>query len=343
MGVVMYQMLAGRPPFEAETYAALVLMVGNEPPAPFHVPVPPGLRDIVLRCLEKDPKNRIQNVGDLAKQLAPYASDPLSAQQSADRAIRILAARASQPAYPQLARSSAAGLGLTPPALTPKSWNHTNGSSLSGSAGQVGTQMVRSGRGKVIALVAGLCVAAGVGGFLIASGRTDKSTHVAAPAQQPTEVKATTVSTTPDTTAPTTPNPVTDTAKTATPGTATPGPATSATSDTAKTDAAKNDTAKTNATKTASDPAKTDASKSATDTAKADASKTASKTDAAKTDTAKTETTKTVAKTDTAKSQTTKTAAKSASHSTSHATHSTHTTHTTHTTKKDDDLFDDRH
>ena len=62
-----------------------------------------------------------------------------------------------------------AGMGLTPPpALTPKSWNHTsgslNGSSLSAGAGQVGTQVVRGGRSKVIATVAGLCVAAGVGG-----------------------------------------------------------------------------------------------------------------------------------------------------------------------------------
>ena len=42
MGVVMYQMLAGRPPFEAETYAGLVLKVGNEPPAQLHIPIPPA-------------------------------------------------------------------------------------------------------------------------------------------------------------------------------------------------------------------------------------------------------------------------------------------------------------
>ena len=253
MGVVMYQLLAGRPPFEAETYAALVLMVGHDPPAPLHVPVPAGLRDIVWRCLEKDPKNRIQNVGELAKMLAPYASDPLSAQQSADRAMRILSARASQAGFAQLGGLNQ-GVGLTPPpALTPKSWNHnTNGSSLSAGAGQVGTVMVRSGRGKVIAAVAGLCVAAGVGGFLIASGRKggDNSTHVAAPtaADQPTEVKANTISTTPDPTKSTTP-------------------------DTAKTDTAKTDTAKTDATKTA---VKTDATKT-------DATKTAAKTDTTKT------------------------------------------------------------
>src|SRR5688572_10177110 len=91
MGVVMYQLLQGRPPFEAETYAQLVIKVGTEKPTPFHVQLPPGLQDIVFRCLEKDPKNRIQNVGELARMLAPYAPDPLSAQQSAERASRILA------------------------------------------------------------------------------------------------------------------------------------------------------------------------------------------------------------------------------------------------------------
>src|SRR5262245_59767428 len=90
IGVVMYQLLAGRPPFEAETYAQLVLQVGTAPPAPLHVPLPPGLQDIVLRCLEKDPNKRIQNVGELARMLAPYASDPMSAQQSAERSSRIL-------------------------------------------------------------------------------------------------------------------------------------------------------------------------------------------------------------------------------------------------------------
>lgn len=331
MGVVMYQLLAGRPPFEAETYAALVLMVGHEPPAPLHVAVPAGLKDIVFRCLEKDPNNRIQNVGELARMLAPYASDPLSAQQSAERAARVLAVRGSQAVYPQLGGLNM-GNGLTvPPALTPKSWNHTNGSSLSAGVGQVGTQVVRTSRGKVIAAVAGLCIAAGTGGFLVANSRKgDSSTHVAAPASQPTEVKATT---TPMHTTPT--PPPTDTAKT----------------DTVKTDAVKTDTAKSDAVKT--DTSKTDAVK--TDAVKPDPAKTdPAKTDTAKTDPAKTDTTKSVtAKTDAGKTTTTKgvatktetrtktAAAKTSSKSTT-AKATSKTTKST-GTKKDDDLFDDRH
>ncbi|MEO6775908.1 MAG: serine/threonine-protein kinase [Kofleriaceae bacterium] len=189
MGVVMYQMLAGRPPFEAETYAELVLKVGTEPPAPLHTPLPAGLETIVLRCLEKAPKNRIQSVGELARMLAPYASDPLSAQQSAERATRIL----TQPRNSNMSLSSisvgsvgsvgSGGMGLTPsPALTPKSWSRTGGSSLGGAAGQIGASATRGGRGLVIAGVAILIVAAGAGGFVVATSMTKTvETHVGAP------------------------------------------------------------------------------------------------------------------------------------------------------------------
>jgi len=168
IGVVMYQLLAGRPPFEAETYAQLVLKVGTAAPAPLHITLPPGLQDIVLRCLEKDPGRRLQTVGELARMLAPYASDPLSAQQAAERASRILTS--SRGAHPgALLPGAGGGLSLTPPAVTPRSWNH-DGSSVSGSAGQLGTKNVRRpSRAYVIGGVAALCIAAGVGGFFIAT------------------------------------------------------------------------------------------------------------------------------------------------------------------------------
>jgi serine/threonine-protein kinase len=228
MGVVMYQLLAGRPPFEAETYAQLVLKVGNEPPAPLHIPLPPGLQQIVFRCLEKKPENRIQTVGELARMLAPYASDPLSAQQSAERAYRILnTTRGSVSAF-AMSGSAAAGMGLTPvPQLTPKSWNATNGSSLNAGAGQVGTKVVRSGgRGLIIAGVATLCIAAGVGGFVIASsmkkgGDTKAAAHTTE--ETTTTTTPTTMTTMPSTA--TTPATATPTAGTTSPiSTSTSGP-----------------------------------------------------------------------------------------------------------------------
>src|SRR5688572_3707569 len=95
IGVVMYQLITGRPPFSGDSYAELVLKVNQDPPAPFMTPLPPGLGDVILRCLEKNPAMRPQTVGELARQLAPYASDPVSAAQSATRSTRILQHRTS--------------------------------------------------------------------------------------------------------------------------------------------------------------------------------------------------------------------------------------------------------
>ncbi|HEY1814095.1 MAG TPA: serine/threonine-protein kinase [Kofleriaceae bacterium] len=194
IGVVMYQMLVGRPPFEAETYAELVLKVGTDPPAPLYgIQLPAGLDTIVMRCLEKDPNNRVQNVGELARMLAPYASDPLSAQQSAERATRILTQPKDRMSLSQVSVGmGSGGMGLTPPPnATPHSWNK---SSVGGAAGQMGasTAVVRGGRGMVIAGVAALCVAAGVGGFVIANSMSNKSPAVSTitPASQPVAAPA---------------------------------------------------------------------------------------------------------------------------------------------------------
>jgi serine/threonine-protein kinase len=356
MGVVMYQLLAGRPPFEAETYAQLVLKVGTESPAPLHqVALPPGLQEIVLRCLEKKPENRIQSVGELARMLAPYASDPMSAQQSAERSSRILTTpRGAQPGFP-LAGSSSGGLMMPPPALTPKSWHSTNGSSLSGGAGQIGTKVVRKGRGLVIAGVATMCILAGVGGFVIASSMSSKSTRSAAKQETVQRVPMPSTAATPPP-AVTTPTPATTSVPT--PSTATAVATPSVKTDVAKTAATKTDGAKTDAAKSAAvktattktDATKTDGAK--TDGAKTDAAKTtAVKTDAAKTNAAKSTETKTdTTNSDATKSDATKAVAKPTATKTAKITKSTATksksksTKSTKTTKAkaDDDLFDDR-
>ncbi|MGV9536539.1 protein kinase domain-containing protein [Streptosporangium sandarakinum] len=55
LGVVAYECLAGRPPFVSETQVAIALMhIGQEPP-PLPESVPQAVRDLVMRCLAKDP------------------------------------------------------------------------------------------------------------------------------------------------------------------------------------------------------------------------------------------------------------------------------------------------
>jgi serine/threonine-protein kinase len=186
IGVVMYQLVSGRPPFAGESYAELVLKVGLEPPAPMPVPLPPGLGDIILRCLEKDPAQRHQNVGELARLLAPYATDPTAAAQSATRAARILLQRSSLQGVQGLPVAIGGGLTapipISPAQLTPRSWPPSQSTSVSRGVGQV-TNGPRGGRGWLIACVAGLCVLAGGGGYAISQlSRSDRGEpHVLAP------------------------------------------------------------------------------------------------------------------------------------------------------------------
>lgn len=59
LGVMMYQMLAGRVPFDRDT-AVKVLMAHMQEPVPSlpRSDVPPALEQLTMRCLEKNPNNR---------------------------------------------------------------------------------------------------------------------------------------------------------------------------------------------------------------------------------------------------------------------------------------------
>jgi serine/threonine protein kinase len=84
-GVVLFECLAGYRPFDAETFPALCLQVTTNEPAPLPIDVARGLRDIVFRCLEKNPLGRFPDMASLAAALAPYARHPIEAAMIVDR------------------------------------------------------------------------------------------------------------------------------------------------------------------------------------------------------------------------------------------------------------------
>jgi serine/threonine-protein kinase len=85
LGVVLYECLSGRRPFHGESFAATVLMAGTEPPPPLDPSISPGLQAAVLRCLEKDRRERFRSVAALAAVLAPFARNQREAETIVER------------------------------------------------------------------------------------------------------------------------------------------------------------------------------------------------------------------------------------------------------------------
>lgn len=66
VGIVLYEMLCGRKPFEGETWSDVMAAVLVKDPPPIDSAVAPlALKRIVERCLEKDPDKRFQSAADL--------------------------------------------------------------------------------------------------------------------------------------------------------------------------------------------------------------------------------------------------------------------------------------
>jgi serine/threonine-protein kinase len=101
LGVVLFELLTGQPPFSGETLPELVLNIATKGPPPMRSLRPdlPGeLELVVARCLEKERDRRIQSVADLAVALAPFA--PRSAHQSVERISRVLQGVGPSPSAP---------------------------------------------------------------------------------------------------------------------------------------------------------------------------------------------------------------------------------------------------
>ncbi|MGH9394272.1 MAG: protein kinase domain-containing protein [Terriglobales bacterium] len=139
LGVVLYQIASGQPPFQGRTSAdlsAAILVKTPPPPSSLRAEIPPRLDDIIAQCLEKDPDLRFQSAAELRVSLKRLAG----ASSSAGSASGSGPASSLGVAPPSSAPSAAAG----PPASAPPS------------------AVAGAGAGRWIGIAAALLLAAGL-------------------------------------------------------------------------------------------------------------------------------------------------------------------------------------
>ncbi len=78
LGIIAFEMLCGRLPFDGNSAVAVAMMQVNQIPTPpdeIDPEVPPGAADIVLRALEKDPTRRYPSAGAFAEALTNWRTN----------------------------------------------------------------------------------------------------------------------------------------------------------------------------------------------------------------------------------------------------------------------------
>ncbi len=88
-GVVLWEMLTGSKLFDGETVSHVLAAVLTAEPDLSSLPedTPPGIADLIERCLRKKPKMRIQAIGDVRIALEEYLADPEASTSPVEMSI----------------------------------------------------------------------------------------------------------------------------------------------------------------------------------------------------------------------------------------------------------------
>ncbi|HEX3345315.1 MAG TPA: protein kinase, partial [Polyangiaceae bacterium] len=74
LGVVLFELLTGRPPFQGSGYEVIARVMVDPVPWPCHFrpEIPAELARVVLRALQREPGERFQSMHEMAEALAPF-------------------------------------------------------------------------------------------------------------------------------------------------------------------------------------------------------------------------------------------------------------------------------
>ena len=126
LGIVLYELLTGKTPFDGETPVEIAMKhLSNtpKPPSKLRPDVPPELDMVVLRALAKNPDDRYQNADEMEADLERVARGRPVAATTVDSATQVLraapaaAAVGAATAATMIAPSPTAATTVTPPPL----------------------------------------------------------------------------------------------------------------------------------------------------------------------------------------------------------------------------------
>jgi serine/threonine-protein kinase len=165
LGVILFELIAGRPPFVADTSGGLLSAIAADEPASLitlRPEISPELAAVIRKCLEKPPSKRFQSIPDLAEALDPFRSD--TSIVSIGRMRRVSEAAPSMCApLPESSRQ---------PMSAPKAFASTDG--------PVTTSARSATRGRAIFLIAGALT-----GVVLVLAFYVRSTRISPPSAAP--------------------------------------------------------------------------------------------------------------------------------------------------------------
>lgn len=86
LGCILYELLAGRPPIEGDSYIQIIDRLRESPPKKLRTlrrDIPRALEAICAKCLEKDPRARYESAAELARDLnACLHSEPMEVERA---------------------------------------------------------------------------------------------------------------------------------------------------------------------------------------------------------------------------------------------------------------------
>jgi serine/threonine-protein kinase len=186
IGVILYELVTGRLPFEAEALPELVVKVLTANPPPirnFRPEAPLALQEVISKCLKRDRNERYANVAELASAMGPLG--PKRSRESVERIGRVI----------QHSGLSISGLSVMDAAPDSGVDSRPQGGGTVGAWGQTAPGANGGGRRTALLAASGvaLVLVVGAGGYMARGAHAPDAATAAAiaqPAPEPSHVPA---------------------------------------------------------------------------------------------------------------------------------------------------------